>query len=154
MRRSPFDLQFASSHLLPLLFIYLGLAHYVACAYWGVVLYRLPPNVADGSTGWQSAVPLDAPGSEYKKTRPGPAAALGAGESPCHHDAPPPPATLPLTAKGRTPSLLSRSQVRLLRVAALGDAAALGRAVEVVFPRELLFDIDAYGPGQRPTAAR
>jgi len=65
MRRSPFDLQFASSHLLPLLFIYLGLAHYVACAYWGVVLYRLPPNVADGSTGWQSAVPLDAPGSEY-----------------------------------------------------------------------------------------
>jgi len=29
------------------------------------VLYRLPPNVADGSTGWQSAVPLDAPGSEY-----------------------------------------------------------------------------------------
>lgn len=48
-RTSQFDIQFASANLLPLLFIYGCLAHYVACAYWGIVLSEVPQNDA---TSW------------------------------------------------------------------------------------------------------
>ena len=40
MRRS-FGLQFATSNLIPLIFLYVALAHYFACFYWGIVCLQL-----------------------------------------------------------------------------------------------------------------
>ena len=47
MRSSPFDLQFASGQLVPLVGLYVGLAHYTACLYWFVVTQQLPTNEDD-----------------------------------------------------------------------------------------------------------
>ena len=57
MRRSNFDLQFATSNLIPLMFLYVALAHYFACAYWAVVCIQLPWNV-EHDLGWDPNVPL------------------------------------------------------------------------------------------------
>jgi len=47
VRSSPFDLQYTSHQLLPLLGAYCVLAHYVACGYWAVVLEAVPPFISD-----------------------------------------------------------------------------------------------------------
>ena len=55
-RGSRFDLQFAYKNLLPLLALYGALAHYVACAYWSVVLSQLPGS--GGASAWIADLPL------------------------------------------------------------------------------------------------
>ena len=69
LRRSPFDLQYAPSRLLPLLAVYATLLHLCACCFWGVVMAVVPPNDDDGPPGWsedrEAALGAEIGGSEW-----------------------------------------------------------------------------------------
>lgn len=61
LRRSPFDLQYALSKLLPLVVIYGLLVHACACCYWAVVMAVAPPAADRRSPAWH---PSDQPALE------------------------------------------------------------------------------------------
>ena len=79
-RASQFDLQFAYKNLIPLVVAFFGLAHYVACAYWAVVLSQLPPLAPSDGSPWAADLPLAQRPETFESPAAAAAAAAAAGE--------------------------------------------------------------------------